>query len=122
MVDECLRSEGYCTSRVQVVKAFSQRDVSHWARRWSAAGAATWWIGDGLIYHEDVAIIGPELQLLDPTDSTWVDESALIGYGRIVAIRFVPAVGSATAPWAAYADGGWHITDPSIRLQHERAS
>lgn len=122
MADECLRSEGLTTSRVQVVKSFSPTDVGHWARRWRAAGGSTWWIGDGLIYHEDVAIMGRTLRVFDPTDNAWVDETALTGYGRIVAIRFVPAVRGVEGSWAAYADGDWHITDPSTRGQTERAS
>jgi hypothetical protein len=122
MVDECLRSEGLATSRVQVVKSFSPTDVDHWAMRWNAAGASTWWIGDGLMYHEDVAIVGRTPRVFDPTDNAWVDETALTGYGRIVAIRFVPAVRGVEGYWAAHADGDWHITGASTHELAERAS
>jgi hypothetical protein len=122
MAEECLRGEGLTTARAQVIKSFSPTDVDHWTRRWREAGGATWWIGEGIIYHEDVAIVGQELRLFDPTNSAWVHESALRGYGRIIAIRFIPAITGVDGSWGAYADGDWHITDAALHGRTERAS
>lgn len=105
-----------------MVKAFDLTDMEHWRRRWSAVRASTSWIGNGLIYHEDVALLEPRLKILDPTDGAWVDESALTGYGRIVAIRFVPGLDRPEGPWTDYSDGSWHVTAGSTGQPSERAS
>ena len=91
ITQEIFVSRGVVCHSVQLIQGYSEATASHWSTKWANHHASIHWIAGAFIYHEVCAVEtrASEIEVWDPSASSWVNPKQNGGYGSVVALRLI---------------------------------
>jgi hypothetical protein len=112
---EALAAVGRSSRAVQVIESYDETVIANWKFSWRAHGGG-YWLSDGLVYHEIVAVedrAPGAVRLWDPTDEAFTDGRARVGWGAVLGLRLL-----SEGAWEHAHDGYVTWCGQRIRLDH----